>query len=142
MRRDYLTVDIDPDPSDAIPTMAIDYDGPSGGLRDRLTSTADATFESGELDVAFRRQRGEDAGVLSLTDRLTGEFILEVTVPEPELARLVDAAQDTDTDGEYAVRLTDSEGKSLVYEKRTLLVYDHDGGLLRQRSLIPGSVEL
>jgi len=38
--------------------------------------------------------------------------------------------------------LTDSDGKSLVYEKEILLVYDEEGSLLRQRSLIPGSVEL
>jgi len=29
-----------------------------------------------------------------------------------------------------------------VYDKGTLLVYDADGSLLRQRSLIPGGVEL
>jgi hypothetical protein len=141
MRRDYFTVDIRRDPDDTVPTMAIDYDGPSGGLRQRLTTTAETTLESSELDVAFRHQR-EDDGVLSLTDRMTGEFIFEVSVPIDAVDSLVEAAGRREGDGTYEVRLTDGEGKSLVYEKATLLVYDSDGELLRNRSLIPGSVEL
>jgi len=143
MRRDYFTVDMQHEhDNDGIPTIAIEYDGPAGGLRDRLESTAEATLESSEIDVAFRHQSDEDAGVLSLTDRLTGEFIFEVQTPVDAVERLVETAQHHDGDGEYRVRLTDNDGKSLVYEKQTLLVYDHDGSLLRQQSLIPGSVEL
>ena len=141
MRRDYFTIDIRPEPGDeGIPTVAITYEGPSGGLRDRLTETAESTLESSELDVAFRHQAERETGVLSLTDRLTGEFIFEVAAPVESVDALVEAAQRHD--GEYEVRLTDSEGKSLVYEKAILLVYDEEGNLLRQRSLIPGSVEL
>jgi nitrogen fixation protein FixH len=143
MRRDYFTIDIRPEPGDdGIPTVAIEYTGPPGGLRDRLTETAEATLESSELDVAFRHQADSETGVLSLTDRLTGEFIFEVAASVSEVDALVDAAQHHDGDGEYEIRLTDSDGKSLVYEKAVLLVYDEEGELLRQRSLIPGSVEL
>jgi len=143
MRRDYFQTDIRPEPDDnGIPTIAITYQGPSGGLRDRLSETAETTLDSSELDVAFRHQAGGDAGVLSLTDRMTGEFIFEVSAPVDEVDALVEAAQRHDGDGVYEVRLTDSDGKSLVYEKETLLVYDEEGSLLRQRSLIPGSVEL
>jgi len=35
------------------------------------------------------------------------------------------------------VRLVNADGASTVYDKGTLLVYDADGSLLRQRSLIP-----
>ncbi|WP_262176894.1 DUF5793 family protein [Haloarcula laminariae] len=143
MRRDYFTIDIRPEPGDGgIPALAIEYTGPEGGLRNRLTETAEATLDSSELDVAFRHQAETDGGVLSLTDRLTGEFIFEVPAPVEAVDTLVSAAQRHEGDGEYEVRLTDSDGKSLVYEKETLLVYDEDGNLLRQRSLIPGSVEL
>ena len=142
MRRDYFTIDIRPEPGDdGIPSIAIEYTGPSGGLRDRLTQTAAATLDSSELDVAVRH-RADDGGVLSLTDRMTGEFIFEVVAPVEAVDALVSAAQRHDGDGEYEVRLTDSDGKSLVYEKEILLVYDEEGNLLRQRSLIPGSVEL
>jgi hypothetical protein len=136
MRRDYFTVDFRHDPEDGIPTLSIAYDGPSGELRDRLASAGD----SEELDVAYRYQSDADTGVLSLTDRLTGEFVFEVTAPVERVHGLVNAAENGD--GEYEVRVTDGDGKSLVYEKQALLVYDHDGSLLRQRSLIPGSVEL
>lgn len=143
MRRDYFTIDIRPElDDDGVPTIAIEYTGPSGGLRDRLTATAEATLDSSEVDVAFRHQAESESGVLSLTDRLTGEFIFEVPAPVEAVDELVSGAQRHDGDGEYAVRLTDADGKSLVYEKATLLVYDEAGNLLRQRSLIPGSVEL
>ena len=136
MRRDYFTVDFRHEPTEGIPTLSIDYDGPTGELRDRLASTG----ESDELDVAFRYQADADTGVLSLTDRMTGEFVFEVTAPVERVNGLVNAAENGD--GEYEVRVTDGDGKSLVYEKQALLVYDADGNLLRQRSLIPGSVEL
>ena len=72
MRRDYFTIDIRPEPGDdGIPSIAIEYTGPAGGLRDRLTETAEATLDSSELDVAFRHQAETDGGVLSLTDRMT-----------------------------------------------------------------------
>ena len=143
MRRDYFTIDIRPEPDDdGNPTIAIEYTGPSGGLRDRLTETAAASLDASELDVAFRHQADSDGGVLSLTDRMTGEFVFEVAAPVGAVDALVSAAQRHDGDGEYEVCLTDSGGKSLVYEKAVLLVYDEDGNLLRQRSLVPGSVEL
>jgi len=143
MRRDYFTIEIRQElGDDSVPTVAITYEGPSGDLRDRLTQSAETTLESSELDIAFRHQPEGETGVFSLTDRMTGEFIFEVSASVEEIDALVEAAQRHDGDGEYEVRLTDSDGKSLVYEKEILLVYDAEGELLRQRSLIPGSVEL
>lgn len=143
MRRDYFTVDVQTEPSDdGPPTITIGYSGPAGGLRERL-SAEDGTLDASEVDVTFRRQPGETDGVLSLAARVTGEYILEAMAPADEVLELVTAAESSgDDDGTYEVRLTDSEGKSLVYEKRTLLVYDHDGSLLRKQSLIPGGVQL
>lgn len=140
MRRDYFTVDIESQPDDGTPTVRIDYDGPDGELQERL-STTDDVLDAGEIDVTFRRQPEDRRGVLSLTNRLTGEYLLEANVDIEAIDGLVGAAEDR-ADGRYEVRLTDSSGKSRVYEKGTLLVYDHDGSLLRQRSLIPGGVEL
>lgn len=141
MRRDHFTVEVQTDPADeGSPTIAIGYSGPSGAMRERLT-TDDGTLDAGDIDVSFRRQPEEDTGVLSLSTRLTGEYILEAMAPAEAVFDLVTSAE-RDADGTYEVRLTDSDGKSLVYEKDTLLVYDHDGSLLRQQSLIPGGVEL
>lgn len=138
MRRDYFTVDIRTD--DGLPTLRIEYDGPSGKLRSRLTTAEGAAVDATDLDVAVRHQPTGDEGVLSLTDRLTGEFIFEVEVPVSDVDGLVEAAGSHD--GEYRLRLTDDAGDAHDFEKRMLLVYDHDGELLRGRSLIPGSVEL
>ncbi|MFC6865397.1 DUF5793 family protein [Halomicroarcula sp. GCM10025817] len=141
MRRDYFTVDVEPDPTDGgKPTIRIDYSGPTEGLRERL-STATGTLDADEIDVTLRRQPGDEDGVVSLSTRLTGEYILEAAAPTEAILALVSAAEDRE-DGTYEVRLTDSEGQSIVYEKRTLLVYDHDGSLLRSQSLIPGGVQL
>ena len=143
MRRDYFTVAVRSDPPDeGAPTVSIDYDGPAEILGERLT-TGSSTLDAGEIDVTFRRQADSDDGVLSLTNRLTGEYILEAAVPADEMDALVEAADDrAEEDAQYELRVTDQAGKSLVYEKHTLLVYDHDGSLLRQQSLIPGGVEL
>ena len=142
MRRDYFTVDFRCDTDGGVPTIAITYDGPSGDLRDRLTKTVAETLDSSEIDIAFRRQADEEQGVLSLTDRMTGEFVFEVVTAGDDIETLVSAAQRHEGDGEYRVRLQDNDGQPLAYEKQTLLVYDHDGSLLRHRSLIPGGVEL
>jgi len=139
MRRDYFTVDVQQRSEDDGPTIGIEYDGPSGELHDRLRRGG-STLDADDIDVTFRRQPDTETGVLSLTDRVTGEFILEVTADIAAMDELVETAQNHD--GEYAVELTDDDGKSLLYSKETLLVYDHDGSLLRQRSLIPTGVEL
>jgi len=142
MRRDYFSIDFRGGSDGDSPTMVIDYDGPSGELRDGLTTASGTPLDASDIDVAFRHQRDTEQGVLSLTDRLTGAFIFEVSVPIDGVDGLVESASRADGDGEYAVRLTDGDGESMTYEKRTLLVYDHEGELLRNRSLIPGSVEL
>lgn len=143
MRRDYFTVEVQSDPDDdGMPTISIDYDGPSASLRERLTTADGSTLDGDELDVTVRRQPGEEQGVLSLTNRLTGDFVLEATVETPAILDLVDAAQTQSGESRFELRLTDGEGKSLVYEKSTLLVYATDGSLKRQESLIPGGVEL
>ncbi|MFB6223106.1 MAG: DUF5793 family protein [Haloarcula sp.] len=142
MRRDYFTVDTQAVATDNdIPTLTISYDGPTGELRERLKKVEDGTLDAGGIDITFRRQSEDDSGVLSLTSRLTGEYIFEATTPAADIVELVSAA-DVREEPRFEVRLTDAQDKSRVYEKQTLLVYDHDGSLLRGQSLIPGGVEL
>jgi len=141
MRRDYFTVDIQASATDNDdPMLAIVYDGPTGALRERLTKVDGGTLDGEEIDVTFRRQPESD-GVLSLTNRLTGEYVFEATAPTGDIDALVSAA-DAQEDPQFTVRLTDGEDESRTYELRTLLVYDPDGSLLRGQSLIPGGVEL
>jgi VCBS repeat-containing protein len=141
MRRDYFTVDIQASATDNDdPRIAIVYDGPTGALRERLNKVDGGTLDGEEIDVTFRRQPESD-GVLSLTNRLTGEYVFEATAPTADIDALVSAA-DAQEDPQFTVRLTDGEDESRTYEMRTLLVYDPDGSLLRGQSLIPGGVEL
>ncbi|WP_435073465.1 DUF5793 family protein [Halorubrum sp. HHNYT27] len=152
MRRDYfeLTVEgVDDDADRATPLVRIDFHGPAGLLRDRLSDTDGGLLEAGEIDVAFRlRESLTDAadpeGVVGVTNRYTGDFILELNETATDVLPFIRAARDSagDEDARYRVEI-DVEGERLVsYDKNTFLVYDHEGNLLRNESLIPSGVEL
>jgi len=150
MRRDYVTLDlrhVDPD-GDRLPTAVLRYDGPTDLLEERLTDAVGDPLDRERVDVAFRLQTADDdaTGVLSLTNRVTGEFVVEVNADAESVRELVEAARreddPDDADGCYRV-VVEREGETVAtYEKHTLLVYDDEGSLLRQHSLIPSGVEL
>ncbi|QLH77617.1 hypothetical protein HZS55_10040 [Halosimplex rubrum] len=150
MRRDYVTLDlrhVDRD-GDRLPTAVLAYDGPSDLLEERLTDAGGDPLDRERVDVAFRLRTVDDdaTGVFSLTNRMTGEFVVEVNADAESVRDLVDAARrdddPDDADGCYRVAV-ERDGEAVAsYEKRTLLVYDDEGGLLRQHSLIPSGVEL
>jgi hypothetical protein len=156
MRRDYFTlavsnvdwVDDDADPSK--PTVSIDFDGPVETLETRLTDASDDPLAASETDAAFRFKDDvddEDAtGVVSVTNRVTGDFVLELNVDADDVLQFIRAArrygEAAGDDGEYKVDI-DLDGEPFIsYEKSTFLVYDKDGNLLRNHSLIPSGVEL
>ncbi|MFB6137065.1 MAG: DUF5793 family protein [Halobacteriaceae archaeon] len=136
------------------PTLVVANTGDPARLRDRLDTAEDGTLRTGQIDVSFRLVGSIDdaAGVLGVTDRLTGDFVLEADIDEPgadgaDVLHFVRAARrygdvgDAE-DGRYTLRLDADDEVLATYEKRTLLVYDADGDLLRDHSLIPGGVEL
>jgi len=153
MRRDYFDANVsNVDDEQDRPVIAISFDGPDGLLSERL-ETEDGPLESTEIDVTYRLtdadgetdESGTDrGGVLSVANRLTGEFVLEVRLEPDAVSDLVRASKESDAENgrRYRLRLVDADGKQTVYDTETLLVYDADGSLLRQRSLIPGGVEL
>jgi hypothetical protein len=158
MRRDYFSLDIrnvsrdDEDDDPEQPTVAVTFDGPASTLRERLAKPDGEDYLAAEeTDFAFRLQSGieaEDAtGVVSVTDRLTGDFVLELNEDADEILGLIDAAREYagatgDDDGHYHV-VVRIDGETVVeYDKDTFLVYDEEGNLLRQHSLIPSGVEL
>jgi hypothetical protein len=146
MRRDYFTLelrDVGDDPVEQ-PTVHVEYDGPSDELETRLKPGTD-------LDLAFRFQTPVDDpdadGVLAITERLTGDFVLEVNAEADEIVDLVDAAkaygqEESDAPGCYSLVIDVDGGDRYATDKRTLLVYDDEGSLLRKHSLIPSGVEL
>jgi len=156
MRRDYFTLDVrnlrdEEGPEEGgIPTVVIDFDGPDEQLTERLTDGSGAVLEAGDLDVSYRLHGPVDDddtdGVVAVTDRVTGDFVLELNADAGDVTRFVDAARaygnDTDDGNRYRVEVAIDGEPFTTYEKATLLVYDSDGGLLRGHSLIPSGVEL
>ena len=151
MRRDYFTLSVDGvgDDGTTRPVVTVAYEGPAEQLETRTTKGGSALEES-EVDVGFRLQGptgdGDTTGVLALADRVTGEYVLELNAEADDVFALVEAArefgQTADAEDRYRIVL-ESEGERLAtYDKSTLLVYDHEGELLRSRSLIPSGVEI
>ncbi|MFB1063115.1 hypothetical protein CP556_01700 [Natrinema sp. CBA1119] len=155
MRREHFTLDVthidwvETGGEPKKPVVSIDFTGPATMLRERLTGPGGDVLEASETDVALRLQgplADDTAGVVSVTNRITGEFILELNEDAADVLQFIQAARGygdaADDEGRYAVEIT-LDGDSFVdYEKRTFLVYDDEGSLLRQHSLIPSGVEL
>jgi len=157
MRRDHFELEahnidwVETGEQPAEPKVVIDFNGPKETLTDRLTDATGTLLDASETDVAFRLQDPLDdpdaAGVVSVTDRVTGDFLLELNEEADDVLRFVRAAreygQSTDDDGgRYSVVIR-IDGETLAtYSKSTFLVYDANGSLLRSKSLIPSGVEL
>lgn len=151
MRRDYfeLTVEGVGDDARARPLVRIDFRGPEGLLRNRLSDSDGDLLTAGDIDVAYRLREpiamvDEPDGVVAVTNRYTGDFVLELNETATDVLPFIHAARDSagDEDAHYRVEI-DVEGDRLVtYDKDTFLVYDHEGNLLRNESLIPSGVEL
>jgi hypothetical protein len=131
--------------------VRIDFHGPRELLTERLTGGEGELLSASETDVAFRLTDPLDAadasGVVGVTNRVTGDFVLELNESADDVFRFIRAAREygraeTDDDGRYRVEISLDGEDLVVYEKRTFLVYDADGNLLRSESLIPSGVEL
>ncbi|MBP1922749.1 hypothetical protein J2751_001763 [Halorubrum alkaliphilum] len=153
MRRDYfdLTVEGVGDDADGptTPLVRIDFHGPEGLLRDRLSGADGDLLEGESVDVAFRLQQplsdGANAeGVVGVTNRYTGDFVLELNETADDVLPFIRAARESADGDDARFRIEiDIEGERLVtYDQDTFLVYDRDGNLLRSESLIPSGVEL
>lgn len=156
MRRDYFTlavsnvdwVDEEGDPR--LPIVEIDFQGPESTLRSRFTDHDGNVLDAPDIDVAFRLQNpvdeSEATGVVAVTNRLTGDFILEMNVGAEDVLEFIRAAREyaeaTDGDARYRVDVAFDGEHFVTYEKSTFLVYNQDGDLLRANSLIPSGVEL
>jgi len=149
MRRDNFTVAVRRPHADGAgePTIEIGYDGPEETLTSQLTDSGGDAFGAEDIDAAFRLRGDVDAddatGVLSLTHRITGEYLLEANADASAVLDLVGAVRErAEDDGSYGIRVERADGDPLGYEMDALLVYDADGELLRKHSLIPSGVEL
>lgn len=149
MRRDYFTLNaggVSADESGPS-VVTISYEGPIEELESRLRRDG-TPLESDEIDVTYRLQDslGDDrpAGVFAVSDRFTGEYVLELNASADAILAVTDAVGgDNDGDGLYRLVIEADDGTELAaFEKSTLLVYDPEGSLLREQSLIPSGVEI
>ena len=155
MRRDQFTMAVE-NPDGRPPTLDIVYDGPAEELHEQLRAD-ERSLSADKLDAAFRQlassgtegddtdstDKATDEGVFSLTYRLTGAYLLEVNVEVAAIRDVVAGAHDVDDgNARYRIRIRQNDDDTTVYEMSALFVYDSDGELLRQRSLIPSGVEL
>lgn len=148
MRRDYFTLATGVQPDDEErPTMRITYEGPFEEFEPRLRR-GDSWLDSEEIDITYRLQAplGSDGpmGVLAIANRVTGEYVLELNAPSNVIFALTDAVGESEEgDTPYRVIIERDDGSEIAsYDKSTLLIYDHEGELLRERSLIPSGVEI
>jgi hypothetical protein len=154
MRREDLTLTVDDAEADSDgpdgPTLVIEFDGPAETAAGRLEGVEGESLGADQIDVSFRFTTAVDAedaaGVLGVTDRVTGDFLLEVNADASDVLSFVRTARRREErdegDGQYAVVLVAGDDQVATYEKATFLVYNRDGDLLREKSLIPGGVEL
>ncbi|PSP80059.1 hypothetical protein BRC81_02355 [Halobacteriales archaeon QS_1_68_20] len=156
MRRDYFSLDVrdvdwvEDGGTPAKPKVTIDFEGPAATLRERLSGPDGQMLDDDETDVAFRLQSSiEDpdaTGVVSVTNRVTGDFVLELNQDASDVIKFIRAAREygkhADDEGHYSATINVDGEAVATYEKRTFLVYDSEGNLLRQHSLIPSGVEL
>jgi hypothetical protein len=156
MRREHFTLDVsnvdwvETDGTPAKPSVSIDFTGPATELRTRLTAPDGDVLEASETDAALRLQEPIDAaaeGVVSLANRTTGEFVLELNEDADNVLQFIRAARQygehaPDDEGRYEIRIRFDGEQFVSYDKRTFLVYDENGSLLRDHSLIPSGIEL
>lgn len=156
MRREQFTLDvmnvawIDGDDAPEMPCLRIAFDGEPSVLRSRLTDAHGDAIDAGEIDVTVRLQgdvdADETAGVVAMTSRVTGDYLLEVRIDATDVVTFTRAArrfgERSEGTSRYLVQVF-ADGEAVGdYEKRTLLVYSEDGDLLRHHSLIPSGVEI
>jgi hypothetical protein len=150
MRRDYFTLNTTGASADESgrPVLRVIYEGPRSELETRL-DPEDRVIDDDGIDVTYRIRdaAGTDVmGVLAVTDRVTGEYVLELDADADSIFAVTAEASDRgEHDGTAGYRLvieTDDGERLATYEKSTLLVYGEDGDILRDRSLIPSGVEI
>ena len=156
MRRDHFELDVagiewtETDSAPEQPFVSIEFTGSRERLTQRL-ATDEGQLASAETDIAFRLQEPHEddpdaQGVVGITNRITGEFVLELNETAADVLGFVQAAREygeaADDEACYVVELTTGEQTLAHFEKDTFLVYDADGNLLRTESLIPSGVEL
>ncbi len=143
---------VEPGPGETtapLPTLEIHYEGPESQLQTALRSLS-GDGAGTEFDVALRLQddaeASDPAGVLAVTERVTGEFICECNVRADRIFAFLEAtrrrAAAVDSSPKYRMQFIVDERPIRTEEMATLLVYAASGELRESRSLLPNGVQL
>ncbi|MFP4530979.1 MAG: DUF5793 family protein [Halodesulfurarchaeum sp.] len=132
-----------------LPTLQIQYDGPGADLRAGLESAEGTALEESDIDVSLRlkgESESAEAGVLGVSDRLTGDYICECNVDADRVLALLDAtkrrAAAVDGPPKYRIQFAAGSTPVRTAEMDTLLVYGESGELRESESLLPNGVQL
>ncbi|ERG99290.1 MAG: hypothetical protein J07HQX50_00434 [Haloquadratum sp. J07HQX50] len=159
MRRDYFELDVSnvawvsDEGKPKKPRVEIDFYGPSAELKRQLSKPSGEYLDASETDVTFRLQddvnESDASGVVSVTNRITGDFILELNQRAEDVLSFINAAREygkeqgtNSGEGRYLIDVRIEGDEIVKYDKETFLTYDAEGNLLRSQSLIPSGVEL
>lgn len=131
------------------PCLVIEYDGKESTFIERFRQPGAGLYMASGIDMFYRFQPSGHAlpggGVFTVGDRVTGDLLLEITTPPGRIERFVSAVRQyvelTGDDPTYRVKLW-TETQVADFEKEAFLVYSAEGGLIRQRSLIPDWIEM
>ena len=119
-------------------------------LKERFWNTEENNFVPVNLEVFYRQQSSEHAasaaGVLSIADGVTGEYLLEQPMSPQRINQFVHAvgqyAEQTDNDSKYTVSFVEADTQLRAYTQDSLLIYSSEGELIPERSLIPTQAEV
>ncbi|WP_128904742.1 DUF5793 family protein [Halorubrum amylolyticum] len=131
------------------PVLRLAFDGSRDRLQELLSERLPDDINEEAVDVSFRGlspSDGTDEGVLSLSDRVTGAYVLEIKTQEEPILEFVQAVREyaarTGHQAAYRIVMQANAETVTVFEKTLLLVYDANGTLRRHASLIPSDIEL
>lgn len=132
------------------PCIVIVFDGPMRKMVERLKHNDREGFSSADLEVHHRFQASEHpqgtSGVLAITDRVNGEYVLEVNTStefvEEFVSAMTEYMKETDTGPRYRVEARASGKRVASFETELFLVYEPGGQLLRSLSLVPDGIEI
>lgn len=157
MRREHFDLNVrnlnwvESDDEPQQPVAVIQFSGSTDELARRLRGHDDSELAAADIDVGFRlrdafENSDDPTGVVSVANRLTGDFLFETNESAEDVFAFITAAREygqaTNTvESRYRIELS-YDDETITYEKATFLVYDNEGDLLRNQSLIPSGVEI
>lgn len=140
---------IDTDGVTLTPVLHLRFSGHSNELMAQLPNTGTGNEYPEDIDVAFQLQAPPDdsdaSGDLTVSDRLTGEYIIEFEVAAKRVFEFVRSVHEyadvTGNEVSYIVSLDAEDGTAMEFQNQVLIVRTTDGELYRTLSLIPTWVD-